>query len=142
MMRFLHLIFCAAVIGVRGAGLSEPLVFAGMCDASAAVALAGDLFAVANDEDNILRFYRLGQPGRPVHTYDLKSILFSKPKAPEADLEGAARLGERVFWITSHGRSAQGKLAPNRHRLFALELTQRGRDHRAASGQTLHEPRG
>ena len=129
MTRFvLWLLLCSTALGARAAELSAPLVFTGMCDASAAVALAGDLFAVVNDEDNVLRFYRLSQPGAPVHRYDLKPILFSRKKAPEADLEGAARLGDHVFFITSHGRSAQGKPAPNRHRLFALELKQRGRD--------------
>src|SRR5262245_18013213 len=129
MTRFLlWLLFCSTALGARAAELSAPLVFNGMCDASAAVALAGDLFAVVNDEDNVLRFYRVSQPGATVHAYDLKPILFRRKKAPEADLEGAARLGDRVFFITSHGRSAQGKPAPNRHRLFALELKQRGRD--------------
>jgi len=38
------------------------------------------------------------------------------------DLEGAARLGNAVYWIASHGRNASGKFAPNRHRFFALEI--------------------
>jgi hypothetical protein len=103
----------------------DPLVFSGMCDASAAVALSGDLFGVVNDEDNIFRFYRSSRPGPPVQTIDLKPLLSNKrKKAPEADFEGAARLGNRVFLITSHGRNASGKPAPLRHRLLAVELTE------------------
>ena len=108
-----------------GLAAAEPpaLVFSGMCDASAAVALGPDLFAVGNDEDNILRFYRVSQPGKPVDTYNLNPFLFGRKKSPEADLEGAARVGNCVYWITSHGRNAEGKPAPHRHRFFALELT-------------------
>lgn len=116
----------AAAFAVNATGLGEPLVFTGMCDASAAVALDTDLFAAANDEDNMLRFYRLSQPGKPVQTCNLNRLLFGKKKSPEMDIEAAARLGPRVFWITSHGRDTAGKPAPDRGRLFALEFTLQG----------------
>ena len=51
--------------------LGEPVVFTGACDASAALQVSGDLFVVANDEDNLLRFYRFSQPGPPLQTFDL-----------------------------------------------------------------------
>lgn len=104
--------------------LGAPIVFTGTCDASAALGLTDDLFVVANDEDNILRFYRLHQPGPPVRTYDLKSLFTTKRKAPELDLEGVAQLGDQAFFITSHGRNASGKPAPTRHQFFALQLTE------------------
>lgn len=121
----LCLLLCAITPATRGAGLSEPLVFTGTCDASAAIALAGGLFVVANDEDNFLRFYRTSQPGKPVQTFNLNPSLAGRTKSPEADLEGAAQLGPRVFFISSHGNNKEGKLAPARHRLFALELKER-----------------
>jgi len=108
----------------HGASLGEPLVFTGACDASAAIALNWNLFVVANDEDNVLRFYRPTKPGKPVCRYDLRPVLPIKSKSPETDLEGAARLGSHVFFISSHGRNAEGKLAPNRHLLFAVQLTE------------------
>lgn len=124
MNRIVTLLTLLLALRASGASLGEPLVFTGTCDASAAIALSGDLFVVASDEDNILRFYRPSQPGRPVQEFDLRPILSVKPKS-EADLEGAARLGSRVFFITSHGRNAEGKAAPNRHRLFAVEFTEK-----------------
>ena len=140
-----------AMVAARGAVLTgTPLVFAGMCDASAAFALSEDLFAVASDEDNILRFYRLQQPGRPVHSYDLNPILSDRRKVAEADFEGAARLGNRVFLITSHGRTAQGKVAPTRHRLIALDcsdgtggiiVTQVGKAYTNLVADLISEPR-
>src|SRR5689334_20447150 len=104
MVRMLCLLFCVIAPVVPGAGLGEPLLFTGTCDASTATALSGDLFVVGNDEDNILRFYRTSRPGVPVQTYNLNPLFSSKPKSPEADLEAAARLGSRIFFISSHGR--------------------------------------
>jgi len=110
---------------VYGAAPAAPVLFNGTCDASAAVAIDHDLFCVANDEDNVLRFYRRSQPGVPVQTFDLGPMLRVTRKSPESDLEGAARIGSLVYWITSHGRNATGKPAPNRHRLMATELVLR-----------------
>jgi len=112
------------VLTARAGELSAPVIFTGACDASGVVSLSGDLFVMASDEDNILRFYRFSQPGPPLQRFDLNPLLTSKRKSPEADLEGATRLGDEVFFIGSHGRNAAGKLAPARHRLFALTLTE------------------
>jgi len=110
---------------VAGAG---PLVFREMCDASAAVQLNGDLFAAANDEDNLLRFYRLSQPGRPLGSFNLNPFLFGSKRGGETDLEAAARVGDRVYWITSHGRNKAGESDPNRRKFFALDIERHGRD--------------
>jgi hypothetical protein len=40
----------------------------------------------------------------------------------EADIEGAARVGQRIYWITSHARNSRGKADASRHRFFATEL--------------------
>jgi hypothetical protein len=47
-------------------------------------------------------------------------------KGSEADLEGAARVGDRVYWISSHGRNSKGKTQPARQRLFATTLGHQG----------------
>ena len=102
--------------------VSAPTVHRAMCDASAAVALSGDLFAVGNDEDNTLRIYKAKEGGPPVGTLDLSKFLKVDEKFPETDLEGAAWLGDRIFWITSHGRNHEGKLRESRHRFFATTV--------------------
>lgn len=118
------LFLCLIALNARSGKLGEPVVFTGTCDASAALGVSGDLFVVANDEDNLLRFYRFSQPGQPLQTFDLKPWFTDKRKAPEADLEAATQLGDTVFFITSHGRNSSGKPAPARQRLFALTLTE------------------
>ncbi len=105
-------------------GPEQAMVFRGMCDASAAVALDERAFIVADDEQNVLCIYRIDQPREPVARLDWQRHLEIEPgdEHPEADIEGAARLGDEVFWITSHGRNRNGKWRPNRHRLFAMTV--------------------
>lgn len=97
-------------------------VFEGMSDASAAVALSRKMFIVADDENNMLRVYKIESNSAPVFSYDLTSFLGIAPKHPEADIEAATMVGERIYWITSHGRNKDGKMRPNRYRFFATSV--------------------
>jgi len=97
-------------------------VFQGMSDASAAVALSRKMFIVADDENNVLRVYKIESNSAPVFSYDLTSFLGIAPKHPEADIEAATMVGERIYWITSHGRNKDGKMRPNRYRFFATSV--------------------
>lgn len=94
-----------------------------ICDASGAIAIGEQHFAVANDEDNILRVYRADCSGKPVADIDINSYFDNNPKSKEVDLEGSARLDGLIYWITSHGRNKKGKSKPERHQLFANKLT-------------------
>jgi len=96
--------------------------FIGCCDASASAVLTDDLFVIANDEDNVLRIYSRSRVGHPVSTVDLTAFLNAGKKSPEVDIEGAARIGDRIYWISSHGRNAKGKERLSRHRLFATSV--------------------
>lgn len=100
---------------------SEPATYYGMSDASAAVPVDADRILVADDETNSLRLYRVGG-GQPPATYDLAATLAVDEDHPEADIEGATRVGSRVYWITSHGRNKDGKDRPSRHRFFAVQI--------------------
>src|SRR5947209_6845962 len=73
----------------------EPGVYRGLCDASAAVALGADHFVVGDDEHNVLKVYRRGQPD-PAAEVPLQSFLGTK-KDKESDIEGAAAIGSRIF---------------------------------------------
>lgn len=109
-----------AILTPAPAGAAEITRYTGMCDASAAVPMDGGLFVTGNDEDSVLRVYRRDKPGEPVHSYDLAEFL--QVDAPETDIEGATRIGDRIYWITSHGRNGDGEPQPNRQRLFATEI--------------------
>lgn len=113
----------SSALPMQAATLTAPTTFRGMCDASAAVSLTPDLFAVANDEDNVLRIYSRKAGGLPSQSFDMTSFLQIGKKKPEADIEGSAVIGDNVFWVTSHGRNAKGKDSPNRERFFATSFT-------------------
>jgi hypothetical protein len=99
------------------------LTHTGMCDASAAVSIGHGLFIAADDEDNILRVYRDDTSGAPVQTFDLGPFLKPDPRHPEVDIEGATRIGNRIYWIGSHGENKDGKPRFSRRRFFATDLT-------------------
>jgi hypothetical protein len=144
-------LICLLAIGhVRADAVSTQTFYYGMCDASAAVALDNELFAVANDEDNALRIYRAEAGGPPVQSVDLSAFLHVDQKKPETDLEGACWLGDRIFWISSHGRNRAGEYRSSRHRFFAtqlqktatgVKLVSAGRVYTGLLGDLLREPR-
>lgn len=94
--------------------------YSGPCDASAAVALDPRHFVVGNDEQNTLHIYRQGQ-AQAVGSLDLSAFL-ATAAGKESDIEGAAAIGTRIYWITSHGRNSKGRAQPDRHRFFATEV--------------------
>ena len=77
-------------------------------------------FIVGNDETNALAVYLRGQPA-PAATVQLGKFLGLGGK-DEADIEGAAPLGKRIYWITSHARDSKGRAQPDRQRFFATEV--------------------
>ena len=136
-MRKNRLAFACALVGAHamtspvtpGAEPKEAppptFVYRGASDASAAVAIDRDTILVADDETNVLRVYAVGGGG-PTASHDLTPFLGASDKHPELDIEGAARVGDRVYWISSHGRNKRGKLRESRHVFFATEIETRG----------------
>ena len=108
--------------GVEPAKEQRVLLFRGASDASAAIAVSEDLFIAADDENNVLRLYSVTKAGLPIRTYDMTAFLDIEPEHPEADIEGATKIGRQIYWITSHGRNKDGKIRPNRYRLFATDV--------------------
>ena len=118
------LLLICDVIGrcVIGASSEEVLLYRGTSDASAAVAVGEAMFVVADDENNVLRVYKVSQTCLPVFSCDLTQFLDIEMEHAEADIEGATMIGERIYWITSHGRNRDGKMRPNRYRFFATAV--------------------
>jgi hypothetical protein len=108
--------------------LDGEVIFEGMCDASGAVELDPHTFMVADDEDNVLRVYDADRGGPPLAAVDVSSGVGvaprgkKRPRTPELDLEAATRIGDRAYWLTSHGRNSKGRLRPERLRFFATTL--------------------
>ena len=112
--------------------------YTGICEASAAVALDAQRFIVADDEHNVLSIYRVGKPKRE-STVDLVAYLDttkSDGEAKKSDIEGAARVKNRIYWIASHSRDKKGHPEKSRLRFFATDLIGQGSKTRVAIPKT------
>ncbi|HPB11220.1 MAG TPA: DUF3616 domain-containing protein [Kiritimatiellia bacterium] len=114
---------------------AAPVTFTHMADASAGETAGPGMIVVANDEDNLLRVYRLPDGGAPVTAWDLAPHMALEKKSPEMDIEGSARIVDTIYWITSHAPNKTGKARPNRKRFFATRL-------RVEEGRPRLEPVG
>lgn len=109
----------AATIGACGQAIQT---YRGAPDGSAGAALDNSHFASATDEESVIRIYRRDTGGDPIAQIDLTKFLEVEPRSPETDIEAAARVGDRIYWITSHGRNKSGKYQPSRCRVFATDI--------------------
>ena len=133
----LLLVVIWSAFGVRGQEVETRFVYRGTADASAGIALSDDTFVVGSDEslfvpkhlkkgENVLFVYKVGT-SQPLYTVRLESILRSGDSNNEADIEAAARIGNRIFWISSHGHNAEGKSRPDRFNFFATDIDDKGK---------------
>jgi hypothetical protein len=96
--------------------------FDGTCDASGAVPIDARHFALADDEDNVIRVYDAQEGGKPVWHTNLSKQLALDHKGAESDIEAAAILGQNAYWLSSHGRNRRGEQDPNRTLLITTDL--------------------
>ncbi|HEX7841156.1 MAG TPA: DUF3616 domain-containing protein [Kofleriaceae bacterium] len=92
------------------------------CDGSGAIAVDSTHFVDFSDEDQAVRIYTRAAGAAPVQQLDISTAL-GMTSSDEADLEDAARVGNRVYAITSHGRDKDGVLTPTRYRFLAIDLS-------------------
>ena len=115
--------------------LSDAVKHAGEADGSAGIAVGEDHFIGASDENNVLRLYSSDSADPGKELLDLNPLLgFEKEDGEfkECDIEGAARMGDLIFWIGSHGRNKNGKVKESRRVLFATASDGAGADVRLA----------
>ncbi|MDM0107873.1 DUF3616 domain-containing protein [Variovorax sp. J22R24] len=112
-----------ACVAIRP-GIAAETVYEGICDASAAIAIGKNHFVVGEDERNVFHVYRFGESDSKAQI-DLTSYLRGADKK-ESDVEGAARVGNRIYWIASHGRDKKAKVEPSRLRFFATSIDETG----------------
>lgn len=94
--------------------------YTGMAEASAAAMLDAQHFVVAEDECNTLLTYRIGEPAPVGQPLNLAEFLGTKGKA--SDIEAAARVGDVIYWISSHSLPKSGKPREWRQRFFATRV--------------------
>jgi hypothetical protein len=108
--------------------LSKPVLFEGAVDGSAAANVGDGFFVGATDENNVLRLYSTTDGAKVKELLPLKFgfPLSKNGKIREYDLEGAARIGDLIYWIGSHGRNSDGEVCEERQVVFATKLSGSG----------------
>lgn len=117
------LVQSACYAGLAWQAAAAEVRYCETCDASAVAALTADLFAIGDDENSVIRIYSRRQPGAPLEQVDLTRFLAMRGRRGEVDVEGAARIGDMIYWISSHGTNSKGKKQQTRHRLFATRIS-------------------
>ena len=123
---------CCITVSAGKFSLSKPLLFKGAVDGSAAADVGDGFFVGASDENNKFRIYDV-KGGCPFKTLDVgleaavKSAL-GVEKIKECDLEGAAKIGDLIFWIGSHGRNQNADQKKEREVFFATKLSGAGKE--------------
>jgi hypothetical protein len=102
-----------------------------MANASLAVRVGTNRFLTGCDEDNVVKLYKAGASGSPLAEFNLSRWLELHGHPADADIEGAARVDDTVYWIGSHSRSKDGRSRPNHERLLATRI------HEGTNGVTL-----
>lgn len=114
----------AALVCTEGVG-AEYLTFSGISDASAGAVIgteqAGYKILIADDEEGELRLFS-PEGGKPEKVLFIRDQMVGVKGKKEYDLEGAARIGDTIYWISSHGRSAKGKKQESRYVFFGTEV--------------------
>ncbi|OBZ92005.1 hypothetical protein ADU59_29200 [Pararhizobium polonicum] len=107
------------LLAALGAGAAHAAtVYSGLCEASAASPLDDTHFAVASDESNTLMVYQRDNPDPAPDGIALENFLGAK----KSDLEASARLGDRIYWISSHSPDRHGGKIDRRSVFFATDI--------------------
>lgn len=102
----------ATLACTSGAAPAQTVRYNGLCEASAAAMLDDRHFAVASDDSATIRIYERGRPDA-VGQFDHAGV---------TDIEAAARIGDTIFWLTSHSFNSGGEDKPKRKHLFATRI--------------------
>jgi hypothetical protein len=130
----LSAIALSACVAVSAAefSLGPRVLFEGAVDGSAGADVGGGFFVGATDENNTLRLYD-GNGGPSPKALDVGvgeavKCALGVENIKECDLEGAAKIGDLIFWIGSHGRNKDAEEKKERQVLFATKLSGAGKD--------------
>ncbi len=129
-----HGLLAVVLLTAGAASGARAMEYKGLCEASAGAFLDATHFAVASDETNTLQIYERGKPepigpGVPMENF----TGFDK-----SDLEGAAAIGDRIYWISSHSFNSDGEDKKKRKVFFATKIvTEAGKPTLKPSGKVI-----
>jgi hypothetical protein len=129
-----HKLLAVALLAAGAASGARAMEYRGLCEASAGVFIEATHFAVASDETNTLQIYERGKPDPIGPGVDMEDFTgFNK-----SDLEGAAAIGDRVYWISSHSFNSEGEDKKKRKVFFATKIvTENGKPTLKETGKPI-----
>jgi hypothetical protein len=99
-------------------------------DASAAIPIDDSLMWVGDDENQIIRIYNRRRSGGPIAQFNMTPLLgltdIENDRPREVDIEGATRVGNRIFWIGAHSHANIAEGRTNRSRMFGTDISGTG----------------
>jgi hypothetical protein len=102
----------------------------GASDGSTAIAVDSDFMFIGDDENQTIRLYPRAHSSLPLQAFDFSSYLDLPDNMNgvfrEVDVEASTRVGNRFFWMGSHGHAADGEPRTNRTRIFATDFSGTG----------------
>lgn len=107
------LVVCVLTLPASGASR----IYRKICEASGAALVDRSHVAVASDDYHAIIIYERGNP-EPISEYDLGDSV--------SDIEAGARLGDTIYWITSHSLNKNGEEKKKRKLLFATRINPDG----------------
>ncbi|MBM3847450.1 MAG: DUF3616 domain-containing protein [Verrucomicrobia bacterium] len=141
MKRCVVLGFLIASPALWGLNVAVAATHLGGGNASAVALVDADYMVIGDDETQELRIYHRWRSGVADYVRDFSQELGLRElgamgRFREVDIEAAAQLGSRVYWLGSHSNCSNctplGEIRRNRRRLFATDITGAGRQ------STLH----
>lgn len=100
---------------------TTPGTYRGACDGSAVAYLDFDHFVGMSDADQRIRIYKRGTSGDALQALDYASGI-GVPSTAKVDFEELARVGNRIYALSSHGRKDDGTKDPDRYRFVGIDL--------------------
>jgi hypothetical protein len=113
--------------------LTAAIVHIGLMDGSAGIAVCENKFITVSDEVNRIKRFSVVDNTAGEIALDLdgeKEWFQSRSKKNgfhEADIEGAARIGDVIYWISSHGHHEKAEKKQDRRVFFATKIDKEGR---------------
>lgn len=108
-------------------GRSGGLFLTGASDASAAIAIDDDWMFVGDDENETIRVYSRKRSGAPIAGFTMTPYLgltdFEGEIPREVDIEGAYKIGNKIYWIGAHSNANLAEERTNRARIFVTEVS-------------------
>jgi hypothetical protein len=113
-----RMLAASAIVLLLGASDCLAFEYKGLCEASAGAFVDEKHFVVASDETNRLQLYERGKSDPIGSGIDMEDFTSFK----KSDLEAAAAVGSRIYWISSHSFNSKGKDQDKRKLFFATTV--------------------